>query len=202
MQIQKSESIAELTKALCKVQGEVESTKKNAKNPFFKSDYSDLTQVWQTAKKPLQDNGFSIAQFGDTDDQGNNYLVTMLMHESGEYLVGRFKLVMQKQDMQALGSGITYARRYSLMSMIGLCPADDDAESTMERASNKSTNDLYTKLRNQATELAKKKFKNQDEYMAWRIDNSLTEDLDKATSSDLTKIILELGKVGKDVAKI
>ncbi len=34
---------------------------------------------------------------------------------------------MQKNDPQGYGSALTYARRYGLAAMVGVCPDDDDA---------------------------------------------------------------------------
>ncbi len=41
--------------------------------------------------------------------------------------------VKKPDDPQADGSSITYARRYSLAAMVGVCPEDDDAEAAMDR---------------------------------------------------------------------
>jgi hypothetical protein len=56
------------------------------------------------------------------------------MHTSGEWLKGRLPLLPVKADPQAQGSAITYARRYSLSAIVGLCTEeDDDAEQAMDR---------------------------------------------------------------------
>lgn len=131
--MQKSDTIAEITKALCKVQAIVESAKKDASNPFFKSKYADLSAVWDAIRKPLTDNNLAVAQTTDIDGEGV-IVETLLLHISGEWIMGRLHIIPAKdRDPQAIGSAITYGRRYGLMAMIGVTPEDDDAEGAMQR---------------------------------------------------------------------
>ena len=55
-------------------------------------------------------------------------ITTELVHESGESFVTAIPLVLGKNDMQGLGSAITYARRYGIMSLLNLPAEDDDGE--------------------------------------------------------------------------
>ena len=130
----KSESIAELAKALCKAQSEMGGAVKDAKNPFFKSSYADLTSVIKAIKEPFNNNGLSYIQFPVTSSGGNGVGVkTVLMHTSGQYIESEFYLPLVKADPQAGGSAITYARRYALQALAGIPTADDDAEAAMFR---------------------------------------------------------------------
>ena len=133
-----SESIKNLASALCKAQEEMGGAVKESKNPFFKSDYADLTSVIKAIKEPFANNGLSYTQF-PTNDEGRIGVVTMLMHESGEYLEHSYTLPTTKADPQAAGSAITYARRYALQSIAGIPTADDDAESAMIRNNQSKT---------------------------------------------------------------
>jgi len=128
----KSESITELSKALVEAQKVMEGAKTDGVNPFFKSKYADLASVWEACRKPLTDNGLSVAQICDTVE-GLSVIETTLLHSSGEWISGRYLLTPVKPDPQSVGSAITYARRYALAAMVGICPEDDDAESTMDR---------------------------------------------------------------------
>jgi hypothetical protein len=71
----------------------------------------------------LQSAGLVIAQFPD-----GTGLVTMLIHsESGEYISSNYTMPVAKQnDPQAVGSAITYARRYAVSSILSLNVSDDD----------------------------------------------------------------------------
>lgn len=125
----KSESITKIAPAFLKAQKEMESVTKDAKNPFFKSEYATLNAVMEACKKPLNDNGLSIMQ-----PVSGEYVETVLMHESGEFFACQTPLMAKENNNpQALGSAISYARRYGLMSMLGLPAEDDDGESAMVR---------------------------------------------------------------------
>jgi len=125
----KSESIKELATALNKAQGEMSGASKSSKNPFFKSNYADLSSVIEAIKEPFHTNGLSYSQM-PVFDAGCVGVETILMHTSGEYIESKLLLPMVKQDPQAAGSAITYARRYSLMSIAGIPAEDDDGNAT------------------------------------------------------------------------
>ena len=130
----KSESISSLAKALCKAQNEMGGAVKDAKNPFFKSNYADLTAVIKAIKEPFANNGLSYSQFPVTSEGGGGIgVVTILMHSSGEWLESEFYLPLAKKDPQGGGSAVSYARRYALQAMAGIPTADDDAEAAMMR---------------------------------------------------------------------
>lgn len=132
--MQKSESITELAKSLNQVQATLQAAKKGSENPFFKSTYADLLSVWNACRDSLTSNGLSIVQVAGIDEQGHGYLETILLHTSGEWISGALPLMTIKQDPQAQGSAMTYARRYSLSAIVGLCTEeDDDAEAAMGR---------------------------------------------------------------------
>lgn len=123
----KSEEIKDLATALCKAQSEMSGAKKKAANPFFKSKYADLKEVIDCAKDALSDNGLSISQFPVSED-GKAGVNTILMHSSGEYIESTLLLACTKQDPQAYGSAITYARRYAYQSILGIPSEDDDGQ--------------------------------------------------------------------------
>lgn len=101
---------------------------KQQNNPHLKSKYADLGAVMDACKAPLNEHGFAIIQPLITDDAGRHYVETVLLHTSGDKLSCRIPLIIGKNDMQGLGSAMTYARRYGLMTMAGISPEDDDGE--------------------------------------------------------------------------
>jgi hypothetical protein len=121
--MERSESIKALSMALAKFHSQVGKIAKDAKNPFFKSNYASLSHILQEVSEPLQSAGLVIAQFPD-----GTGLVTMLIHsESGEYISSNYTMPVAKQnDPQAVGSAITYARRYAVSSILSLNVSDDD----------------------------------------------------------------------------
>ncbi len=124
--MQKSNQVSSLAKSMIIFQVKVESIKKDAKNPFFKSSYASLSNILDSIKEPLIESGLSILQF-PTGDYG---LTTILLHESGEYLKSEYTMKPVKDDPQSRGSAITYARRYALASILSLNIDDDDDGNT------------------------------------------------------------------------
>jgi hypothetical protein len=137
MEVSHSPTIGKLFESLSKAQGKIETALKDKKNPFFKSSYADLSSVWEACRAPLSENGLAIIQTVEGTKQ-DMFLITWLGHASGEWMKSRLPLMVMKQDPQSLGSSITYARRYALSAMVGVCPdEDDDGEKAMNRKDNK-----------------------------------------------------------------
>lgn len=122
----KSESIGELAAALCKAQTKMKSAIKDRANPFFKSSYADLSSVWDACKGELAANGLAISQHPTTDANGNVEVETVLIHSSGQWMSSTLAMKPVKNDPQAFGSAITYARRYALAAVVGVVTDDDD----------------------------------------------------------------------------
>ncbi|MDI6680054.1 recombinase [Bacillus wiedmannii] len=122
----RSETITELAKALVKFNSEVTKIAKDADNPFFKNNYATLDTIIDEIRPILSKHGLSIMQIPSGDGQ-NVTLKTLLLHESGEWLESD-ALTMKpvKNDPQAVGSCITYARRYSLAAFLSLNTGEDD----------------------------------------------------------------------------
>jgi hypothetical protein len=126
----KSESIIKIAAALAKAQAEMPAVKMNAVNPFLKNKYADLGAVIETSRPILAKHGLAIAQtvIGDGVQIG---VTTMLMHESGEWLQDTITLSLGeekgKSSAQVAGSIISYLRRYSWASILGLY-ADEDTD--------------------------------------------------------------------------
>lgn len=131
-----SENINELAVALNKAQSDFMVAKKDAKNPFFKSKYATLNSVYEAVAPALLSNGFTIIQ-----PIVDNNVETTLVHASGQFITSSCPIVCAKQnDPQAMGSAITYARRYSLASLLGvMTDEDDDGEKAMARPAPKQS---------------------------------------------------------------
>lgn len=122
----RSESIVELTKALVKFNNEINKITKDAENPYFKSNYATLDQIVEQIRPLLTKNGLAVMQFPSGDGQMVS-VTTLLLHESGEFIESQpINMKPVKNDPQAVGSCITYARRYSLQSFLSLNTGEDD----------------------------------------------------------------------------
>lgn len=137
-----SEQINELAGALAKCQGEILPALKDSKNPFFKSKYADLNSVWSVCREPLSKNGLAVIQTIDKED-GALILITTLAHSSGQWIRSKTPIPLLKNDPQALGSSLTYMRRYSLSAIVGISTdEDDDGEKAMNRTAKKSDEEI------------------------------------------------------------
>jgi hypothetical protein len=111
-----------LFQAIAKVKSNVQSVGKTGKNPHFRSEYSTINDVLAVLAEPLAENDVTFVQMPTSDG-----LKTIVSHtKSGEYLEFITPIVGSISTMQVYGSGITYARRYSLISFFGLSDSDDD----------------------------------------------------------------------------
>ena len=124
-----SSDINELAGALSLAQGDMNPARKGASNPFFKSKYADLAEVIEASRQPLSENDLSIVQYAD-----DGYVVTQLMHSSGQWIRGRLRIQPKDNTPQGIGSALSYARRYSWQMLIGQASGeDDDGEAAMGR---------------------------------------------------------------------
>lgn len=112
----------ELAKALAAAQAEFPDIPKDKVNPHFKSKYASLDGIIRAIRGPLSKHGLSLS--GRFVPEG---LEVLLLHVSGEERSsGPVPLLVGKNDMQGLGSSITYARRYGVGVVAGISPDEDD----------------------------------------------------------------------------
>ena len=118
--------------ALLKAQTEMSNPKKGATNPFFKSKYADLNSVREAVIPILNANGIVVLQ-PIVNIENKNFIQTILLHESGEKMESLTEIIYNKiNDAQAQGSGISYARRYSLQSFVCVGADDDDGQKAVQ----------------------------------------------------------------------
>ena len=120
-----SENTADLSAALAKAQSQMKAATFNKTNPHFKNRYADLAAVLDAIRKPLADNGLSYIQAVTTTERGMA-IGTRLLHASGQWLQTLTPMKVENEGNQAIGSAITYGRRYALSAMLGIVSDDDD----------------------------------------------------------------------------
>jgi len=133
-----SESIVNLAKALVEAQKNMGNAVKDSKNPFFKSSYATLNAVREACIPSLNTNGISVLQPMTTNENGKNFIETVLMHSSGEFISSSTEVIVpdaKRNDAQAHGSAQSYARRYGLQSLLCIGAEDDDGESAVRSKS-------------------------------------------------------------------
>jgi hypothetical protein len=111
----------ELLSSLAKVKKEVGSLSKTATNPFFKSKYFDINSLIEQVDPLLDKNGLLLLQ-----PVKDNKVISIIYHvETGDSVFSEM-ILPNLQDPQKIGSAITYYRRYTLQSLLGLQAEDDD----------------------------------------------------------------------------
>lgn len=110
--------------------------KKTVANNHLKSKYADLGSVFEAIIPALDDQKIVPIQNATMVESGQVEVTTILMHESGESATFVSRIPLAKQDAQGYGSAFTYARRYSLMGIFGLVPADDDGNAAGKTTDN------------------------------------------------------------------
>jgi len=126
--------------ALSKLQGEMQFAKAESSNPFFKSKYADLATIIKTARPHLAKHGLCVIQTLSTNGD-KMYLHTRLGHSSGQSIESVVPITPVKNDIQSIGSYITYMRRYSYSCIVGIATGegDDDGETVMVEERKKPT---------------------------------------------------------------
>ena len=137
----KSESIQNLSAALSKAQAEMPAIKFDSKNPFLKNDYASLGAIIAGARPVIAKHGLSVSQltFGEDGVAG---VETVLMHTSGEWISSSISMPVGeekgKSSAQVAGSIVTYLRRYSLASILGIY-SDEDGDGNKVEPERKPT---------------------------------------------------------------
>ena len=135
-------------KALQKAQTEFETPEKDATNAYLHNKYASLKSCLNTLKPTLHQNGFALTQEGGKDEFGH-FMETKFLHETGEFFSSRIYLELDKNNMQGVGSAVTYAKRYGLLSLAAMepdeNPDDDDANKASGTKPKKSSNEQTVK---------------------------------------------------------
>lgn len=143
--MERSESIQKLTEAMVKAQAAMRTALKKSDNPYFRSKYADLAEIWEVARGPLNQNGLCLLQPVSSQDAGSVTVTTVLAHVSGEFISEQFTVYPRPEkpkdkngtplqgapefvSPQGMGSAVSYARRYALQGLLAIATDDDDGE--------------------------------------------------------------------------
>jgi hypothetical protein len=109
---------------------------KDSVNPHFKSKFADFASVWDAVSKALHDNGLFVTQPVQISDTGHPIVETVIRYKDGTVVErSQCPIICKVQnDPQAMGSAITYARRYSLASTLCVVTDDDDGNTASQSA--------------------------------------------------------------------
>lgn len=125
--------MSELYKAIVAVQAAVEDVKRDTSGQVGnqKYKYATLDAVLEMLRPLLKANDLAVLQMPDGVG-----LKTRIIHKSGEFLDCGEYLIGAHDKQQAIGSAITYGRRYALCAIFGIAQIDDDgSEASKEKES-------------------------------------------------------------------
>lgn len=145
-----SEKVDKVLPALAVVKSKLKAVTKGANNPFYKSKYADLNTHLDAVEPLLEENGLMLLQPVDTSGDVNVVESRIVHTESGQFVGSAMKLVGEI-DMQKAGSGVTYARRYTLGSLLSMKAEDDDGEGSLGRKGGKRTASAKTPAAKKST---------------------------------------------------
>lgn len=134
MPADQSADLAELFAALAEAQLEIQNAEANEENDFLKTKYANLAAVMTVCREPLAKQGLTIMQFPLISPDAEVLLETVLAHKSGQYMSSRWSMPVKDNQPQTRGATLTYLRRYSVSSILGIAQYDDDAQSAQKGA--------------------------------------------------------------------
>jgi hypothetical protein len=142
--MERSESIGNLAASLAKARAAFKSISKDRSAKIvstkgsFSYSYADLATVVEATSSALAANEIAVLQ--PTSLSGGHVVVTtVLAHSSGEWVSESMEWPIVATDNRSIGSGITYARRHSLLAMVAAAATDDDDDAEAARGGSRPT---------------------------------------------------------------
>lgn len=132
--LEHSTEIDKICAALSKAQGAMEGAVKDRQNPHFKNEYATLASVIEAVRGPLRDNELAFIQASGEMVDGCLPIETRIVHSSGQWFKSVLPMPVGQKTAQAVGSALSYGRRYALMSILGVPSVDDDGEAASQGA--------------------------------------------------------------------
>lgn len=140
--IWQTSKVEQLFDAIQKAQFELKNIVKESKADIgsFSYKYAELADVIDHIKEVFKKYNLSFVQHVHGNNQNEYKIYTQIQHKDGQFMASSMPVVYSNglnhgkmNPIQALGSAITYSRRYSLMSLVGIAGEDDDGRSVGEK---------------------------------------------------------------------
>jgi hypothetical protein len=136
-----SNEIGEIALALSKAQAGMEKLIKSTRGHDYY--YAELAKCIEVSRQALADNDLCVTQLFKPEGKSTLLLVTIIAHKSGQWFKSYFPIEKvpsnRNNTLQQTGCGITYIRRYSYNSIVGLSQEDDDGKSAISNDSGQQT---------------------------------------------------------------
>jgi len=168
-----------INEKLFALQNEIGAISKDAKNPFYKSKYFDINSLIKQLQPLFQKHRLLLLQ----PIEESLVYTRIVCVDSGEFVEASMKLP-DLADIQKLGGAVTYLRRYTLSSLLGLQSEDDDGNAASNASVKSSAPKAKEKLSKDRFDNAVKQYKNNPEYIK---DNLRKYTLDEVQLNILSK---------------
>jgi len=165
----------EVYAALVRAQAKFNAAVKHSANPAFRSKYADLSACFDAIKGALEQEKLGIMQFAKTGEDFV-HVRTQIIHESGQWILSEgLRMPVAKSNAHGIAGGMTYAKRYDLVAMMGLTFADydDDGNAASGQAeyydsSNPKHRNRLVSVLEKVEEIEKERYAKLSDYMHGR----------------------------------
>lgn len=133
-----SQETAELNAALAKAQAEYKNVEFNRVNPYLDLNYTDLCNLIKATRPALTKYGLAVLFQIRTPSDGSTVLHTIMLHNSGQWIETRARIIPPKNDVAAYESALNSQKRFSYMALACISPTNDPGDDDGEVAMIKS----------------------------------------------------------------
>ena len=176
--------------ALAKAQAEIENPTKDATNPHFRSKYATLDAGLNIVRTCLSKHGISVTQPTRVED-GILMLETRIACQ-GQWIASEYPVCAFPVKQQEMGSCLTYSRRYSLFSLVGIAGEEDDdanaattATPAPKRTSNKVSAETSAVAKDAAI-MAISMAQSVEILESWAVDHKV--EMDRMAEADVAEV--------------
>lgn len=167
----------------------------NSKGGRTEYSFATLEDIVDMVRPVLQKHGFAVS-FKVNTSSGVNVQCS-LMHEKGHSIETAMQVQADssggKNAVQALGSSISYAKRYTLSSLLNIATRDDDdAQAAMQKDSRVITAGQSKTLEDKFDNLSKNK---QDAFKKWLTDNYSLESIPEINVKQFNTVLSAINKL-------
>lgn len=114
--------------ALLAAQSELANPTKDTQGYGYK--YATLDSILALVKPILKKHGVGIYQAAGKIEDNTVIIKTVLFHKSGQHIIEQAQVPIKfgSNPVQDYGASLTYGKRYALLGMLNICPADEDTD--------------------------------------------------------------------------
>jgi len=187
------ETVESIYKKIFNVKKECVGISKDATNPHFKSQYATLGAVLSVTDPLLEANNLLWLDEVKDEDKDGLFLETTIINieKEDDKMVIKMPLLLDKNDMQKLGSAITYSRRYQRITFLGLTVEDDDGNKASNRGNNSTAQKKKSSL--EVLEETIKNMSDKDNWILYFKDKYKVDTLKKLNDVQAKDCFTELG---------